>query len=105
MTTRSAPRARGTAAIANLLAPFLLLATGAGLHAQAQPVASPDFIAAQRAEAHGQYQRAEELYGDAYKADPANIRALFGRARMRSWRGNFDAAIADYRAGLRLEPQ
>lgn len=105
MPTRSAPSARGTATLANLLAPFIFLATGAGLHAQAQPVASPDFIAAQRAEAHGQYAQAEALYGNAYKADPANTRALFGRARMRSWLGHFDAAIADYQEGLRREPQ
>jgi tetratricopeptide (TPR) repeat protein len=106
MPTRSVPRAtRGSAAIAHLLAPFLLLASGATVGAQTQPVASPTFIEAQRAEAHGQYARAEELYGEAYKSDPANTRALFGRARMRSWQGNFDAAIADYREGLRLEPQ
>ena len=96
---------RGSAAIAHLLAPLLLLASGASLRAQTQPVASPTFIEAQRAEAHGQYARAEELYGAAYKSDPSNTRALFGRARMRSWQGNFDAAIADYREGLQHEPQ
>lgn len=106
MPTRSVRRAaRGSAAIARLLAPLLLLAPGAGLRAQTQPVASPIFIAAQRAEAHGQYARAEELYGEAYQSDPANTRALFGRARMRSWLGKFDAAIADYREGLQREPQ
>ena len=106
MPTRSAPHsARGTAAIAYLLAPLLLLAAGARVHAQAQPVASPAFVAAQRAEAHGQFARAEELYGEAYKGDPANTQALFGRARMRSWLGKFDDAIADYRDALRREPQ
>ena len=107
MLTRSVSHtARGTAAaIAYVLAPMLLLASGASLHAQAQPVASPTFIDAQRAEAHGEYARAEELYGEAYKADPGNTRALFGRARMRSWLGHFDAAIADYRQGLQTEPQ
>jgi len=102
MPTRSV---RGAAAIAHLLAPLLLLATGASLHAQAQPAPSPPFIQAQRAEAHGQYARAEELYDEAYKGDPANTQALLGRARMRSWLGNFDAAIADYQEGLRHEPQ
>ena len=102
MPTRSV---RGAAAFAHLLAPLLLLATGAGLHAQAQPAASPPFIQAQRAEAHGQFARAEELYDEAYKRDPANTPALLGRARMRSWLGHFDAAIADYREGLRHEPQ
>lgn len=106
MPTRSVPRvARGSAAITHLLAPLLLLAAGASVRAQTQPVTSPTFVEAQRAEAHGQYARAEELYGEAYKSDPANTRALFGRARMRSWQGNFDAAIADYRQGLRLDPQ
>jgi tetratricopeptide (TPR) repeat protein len=106
MPTRRAPRAtRGSAAIAHLLAPLLLLASGGGARAQTPAVASPTFIEAQRAEAHGQYARAEELYGDAYKSDPANTRALFGRARMRSWQGNFYAAIGDYREGLRREPQ
>lgn len=106
MPTRSVPHAaRGTLTIARLLAPLLLLAAGARLHAEAQPVASPTFIEAQRAEAHGQYARAEELYGEAYKSDPANTQALFGRARMRSWLGDFDAAIADYRDGLQRQPQ
>ena len=106
MPTRSVSRAaRGTAALAHLLAPLLLLATGGRLHAQAQPVASPNFVEAQRAEAHGQYARAEALYDEAYKSDPANTQALFGRARMRSWLGKFDAAIADYSEGLRREPQ
>ena len=106
MPTRSVPHAaRGAAAIAHLLAPLLLLSTGARLHAQPQSVASPAFIAAQRAEAHGQYARAEELYTEAYQSDSANTPALFGRARMRSWLGKFDAAIADYREGLQREPQ
>jgi len=106
MPTRSVSRAaRGTAAVAHLLAPLLLLAAGAHLHAQTQPIASPTFVAAQRAEAHGQYARAEDLYDEAYKSDPANTQALFGRARMRSWLGKFDAAIADYQEGLRREPQ
>jgi tetratricopeptide (TPR) repeat protein len=106
MPTRSVPRAaRGAAAVAHLLAPLLLLGTGARLQAQPQPVASPAFIAAQRAEAHGQYARAEALYGEAYQGDSANTQALFGRARMRSWLGKFDAAIADYREGLQREPQ
>jgi Flp pilus assembly protein TadD len=104
-TRRVARGPRGAAAVANVLAPVLLLATGACLHAAAQPLASPDFIAAQRAEAHGRYARAEALYTQAYERDPADTRALFGRARMRSWLGHFGAAIADYRAGLRREPQ
>ena len=102
MPTRSVPRAaRGAAA----LIPLLLLAAAGCLRAQAQPAASPAFIDAQRAEAHGQYARAEELYGEAYDRDPSNTQALFGRARMRSWLGKFDAAIADYREGLRRQPQ
>src|SRR6185437_1680173 len=106
MPTRRVPRAaRGSTATARLLAPLLLLACGASLRAQTQAVASPTFIEAQRAEAHGEYARAQELYGEAYKSDPANTRALFGRARMRSWQGNFDAAIADYREGLQRDPQ
>ncbi|HZT20454.1 MAG TPA: tetratricopeptide repeat protein, partial [Dongiaceae bacterium] len=83
----------------------MLLAAAGCLRAQAQPAASPAFIDAQRAEAHGQYARAEELYGEAYDRDPSNTQALFGRARMRSWLGKFDAAIADYREGLRRQPQ
>jgi tetratricopeptide (TPR) repeat protein len=102
MTTRSLPRAaRGAAACAR----FLLLAAVVCLHAEAQPAASPPFIQAQRAEAHGQYARAEALYSEAYTRDPANTQALFGRARMRSWLGKFNAAIDDYREGLRREPQ
>lgn len=110
MPTRSVRHAaRGAAAVArplaHLLARLLLLTAGACLHAQAQPAGSPVFIQAQRAEAHGQYSRAEELYGEAYTRDPANTQALFGRARMRSWLGEFDNAIDDYRQGLRREPQ
>ncbi|MDE2450395.1 MAG: tetratricopeptide repeat protein, partial [Gammaproteobacteria bacterium] len=102
MPTRRVPRgARGAAAFV----PLLLLAAGGCLRAQAQPLPSPTFIEAQRAEAHGQYARAEQLYGDAYNHDPTDTRALFGRARMRSWLGKFDAAIADYREGLQREPQ
>lgn len=102
MPTISVPRAaRG----ATTCARFLLLAAGLSLHAQAQQAASPVFIEAQRAEAHGQYASAEELYGEAYTSDPANTQALFGRARMRSWLGKFNAAIRDYREGLQREPQ
>lgn len=102
MPTRRVPRgARGAAAFV----PLLLLTAGGCLRAQAQPLPSPTFIEAQRAEAHGQYARAEQLYGDAYNHDPTDTRALFGRARMRSWLGKFDAAIADYREGLQREPQ
>ena len=104
LTRRVARAARRTAAITHLLAPLLFLATGARLQAQTQPVASPTFVAAQRAEAHGQYARAEELYDETYKSEPANTQALFGRARMRSWLGKFDAAIADYQEGLRRAP-
>jgi tetratricopeptide (TPR) repeat protein len=102
MPTRSVPRAtRGAITCARLL----LLAAAVCVRAQAQIAASPVFIQAQRAEAHGQYARAEELYSEAYTSDPANTQALFGRARMRSWLGKFDAAIDDYREGLRREPQ
>lgn len=105
MPTRSVSHAaRGAATLARLLAPLLLLATGARLQAQMQPVASSTFVAAQRAEAHGQYARAQELYDATYRSQPANTQALFGRARMRSWLGKFDAAIADYQEGLRREP-
>jgi tetratricopeptide (TPR) repeat protein len=106
MPTRSVPRvARGAAAFAHILAPLLLLSAGARVHAAARPVVSTTFIQAQRAEAHGQYARAEELYGEAYESDPTNTQALLGRARMRSWLGHFDAAIADYREGLQRQPR
>ncbi|HWF97749.1 MAG TPA: tetratricopeptide repeat protein [Steroidobacteraceae bacterium] len=106
MPTTRAPRiGRGAAAFAHILAPLFLLTAGARVHAAAQPAASPAFIQAQRAEARGQYARAEELYDEAYESDPANTRALLGRARMRSWLGHFDAAIADYRQGLQREPR
>jgi tetratricopeptide (TPR) repeat protein len=100
-TTSVSHAARGVIACAQ----FLLLAVGPCVYAQAPTVASPVFIQAQRAEAHGEYARAEELYSAAYTSDPANTQALFGRARMRSWLGQFDAAIDDYRAGLQREPQ
>ncbi len=65
---------------------------------------SPVFLSAQRAEAQGHFARAERLYGQAYASDPSNTAALFGRARMQSWRGQFSAAIRDYRAGLARRP-
>jgi tetratricopeptide (TPR) repeat protein len=101
LTTRVPRAARGVLTCAQ----FFLLAVGLGAHAQAQPAASPVFIQAQRAEAHGQFAQAEELYSEAYTSDPADTQALFGRARMRSWLGRFDAAIDDYRKGLQSEPQ
>jgi tetratricopeptide (TPR) repeat protein len=84
---------------------LLLLAAAVCLHTEAQAANSPPFIKAQRAEANGQYARAEALYSEAYTRDPANTQALFGRARMRSWLGKFNASIDDYREGLRREPQ
>lgn len=94
-------RTRSRAAV---LARVLLLCAGACLHAEARPSSTPVFLQAQRAEAHGNFARAEALYSKAYTLDPSNIQALFGRARMESWLGHFSHAIRDYRLGLVRDP-
>ena len=80
----------------------LAVATAAG--AQSTDPTSQDFIEAQRAEAKGDYRRAESLYSEAVKTNPQNAPALLGRARMNSWLGDFTAAIKDYEAVLAIEP-
>ena len=85
-----------------VLARFLLAASGACAFAETQQ--TPLFIDAQRAEARGEFARAESLYDQAFTQDPGNTAALFGRARMRSWVGKFPAAIQDYQTGLQREP-
>ena len=72
--------------------------------ARAQQTPSTPFIEAQRAEARGDYHRAETLYDQAFTSDSTNTAALFGRARMRSWLGAFPDAIRDYQSGLKREP-
>jgi tetratricopeptide (TPR) repeat protein len=81
----------------------LTVATAAG--AQSSDPTSQDFIEAQRAEAKGDYRRAESLYSEAVKTNPQNASALLGRARMNSWLGDFTAAIKDYEAVLAIEPE
>ena len=63
---------------------LLLALLGACGYAHAQQPPPSEFIEAQRAEAHGEFARAEGLYDQAISADPANTQAMFGRARMRS---------------------
>jgi tetratricopeptide (TPR) repeat protein len=91
---------------AHVRASSLLIFLGACACAHAQQASAPPsaFVEAQRAEAHGDYTRAEGLYDRAISADPTNTQAMFGRARMRSWLGKFAAAIQDYQAGLQREP-
>lgn len=95
------PRASGAWAAFGLLLSSLLCR--ASWSAEAGGPGSP-YIDAQRAEARSDFAQAESLYDRALAQDPANTAALFGRARMRSWRGRFDAAIQDYRAGLNRDP-
>lgn len=72
--------------------------------AQAPPEAPPAFIEAQRAEARGDYTKAESLYGMAAEQEPNYTPAMLGRARMRSWAKRFDLAVADYQSVLDREP-
>jgi tetratricopeptide (TPR) repeat protein len=81
-----------------------LAALAGAFAAQAQEPAPTPFIEAQRAEAHGEFTRAEQLYDTAVARDPNDTAALFGRARMRSWLGRFPEAIADYQAGIKRQP-
>jgi tetratricopeptide (TPR) repeat protein len=83
---------------------FLLALLGACEFAGAQEAPAPVFIEAQRAEARGEYGRAESLYNQAVTQDSANTAALFGRARMRSWLGRFPEAIRDYQTGIERDP-
>jgi tetratricopeptide (TPR) repeat protein len=87
----------------------LILATGAASFAppvfsQTEVTAPPAFIEAQRAEARGDYNRAEQLYGQSLQEQPNYTAAILGRARMRSWLKRFDLAIADYQQVIDREP-
>lgn len=101
---RSAPLRFGAAAS------VLLAALGTCTYAHAQETPSPPqtpppaLIDAERAEARGDHRLAESLYDQALAQDSGNTTALFGRARMRSWLGEFSAAIDDYRAGIARNP-
>jgi Tfp pilus assembly protein PilF len=86
---------------------FLLVLAFAAATAGAQSTdpTSADFIEAQRAEAKGDYRRAQSLYSEAVKTNPNNAPALLGRARMSSWLGDFNGAIEDYEAVIKIEPE
>src|SRR5688572_18864525 len=84
---------------------LLALAVAATAGAQSTDPTSQDFVEAQRAEAKGDYRRAESLYSEAVKTNPQNAPALLGRARMNSWLGEFSSAIKDYQAVLAIEPE
>jgi Flp pilus assembly protein TadD len=86
-----------------VLAVLAFAAATAG--AQSTDPTSADFIEAQRAEAKGDYRRAQSLYTEAAKTNPNNAPALLGRARMASWLGDFDGAIKDYEAVIKIEPE
>jgi tetratricopeptide (TPR) repeat protein len=72
--------------------------------AQEDKPAPPAFIEAQRAEAKGDYSRAEQLYGQTLNESPDYTAALLGRARMRSWLHRFDMAVKDYQTVLDKDP-
>jgi tetratricopeptide (TPR) repeat protein len=74
------------------------------ISAQSEKPASTAFIEAQRAEAKGDYGRAEQLYSQTLTEDPDYTAAMLGRARMRSWLHRFDQAVADYQTVIDREP-
>ncbi len=53
----------------------------------------------------GDLDRAGSWYAAALVADPAHVPALAGRARVAAARGDVDAAVADYRAAVAVQPQ
>jgi len=72
--------------------------------AQDEKPAPPAFIEAQRAEAKGDYSRAEQLYTQTLSEQPDYTAALLGRARMRSWLHRFDMAVKDYQTVIDSDP-
>jgi Flp pilus assembly protein TadD len=72
--------------------------------AQSETASPAAFVEAQRAEAKGDYSRAEQLYGQTLQEQPGYTAAILGRARMRSWLQRFDQAVADYQMVIDNEP-
>jgi tetratricopeptide (TPR) repeat protein len=72
--------------------------------AQDQPAPAPLHIEAQRAEARGEFARAESLYDQAVSQAPDDTASLLGRARMRSWLERYSEAIGDYDQVIAREP-
>jgi tetratricopeptide (TPR) repeat protein len=96
-------RAEGEAMRLNYLSALLLLTClPAGAMAQDEP--APLYVEAQRAEARGEYARAESLYDQAASQKPDDTGALLGRARMRSWLKRYPEAIDDYDQVIGREP-
>lgn len=83
---------------------LLLMACAGASSALAADSPPPAYVQAQRAEADGEYARAEKLYGEALVGQADYVPALMGRARMRSWLEHFPEAIRDYRRVVQLEP-
>jgi tetratricopeptide (TPR) repeat protein len=86
-----------------LAASALALLAGASL-AQDEPPPAPLYVEAQRAEARGEFARAESLYDQAVSQQPDNTASLLGRARMRSWLKRYSEAIEDYDQVVTREP-
>lgn len=82
---------------------FLAGHAGAAL-AQDEPPPAPLYVEAQRAEARGEFARAESLYDQAVAQQPDNTASLLGRARMRSWLERYSEAVADYDRVIAREP-
>jgi tetratricopeptide (TPR) repeat protein len=72
--------------------------------AQEEPAPAPLYVEAQRAEARGEYARAESLYDQAAAQRPDDTASVLGRARMRSWLKRYSEAVADYDQVIAREP-
>lgn len=64
--------------------------------------AMDDGLAAKKAE---DFPRAEAAFSEVIASQPGNAQAWAERATVRGWQGTYDAAIADWRQALVLEPK